>query len=329
MKKYNIWVLVDNRIGSNTQSLGVANSFGMDYETKEIKYKKSAKLPNFIKGASLIGIDEESKKNITAPYPDIVIAAGRNLAAVARYIKKKSPKTRLIQLMYPGCYGLSDFDLVAVPKHDTIYINRKNILKIDTSPHTITSDKLTNAKEKWADKISSFPTPITTVFIGGSTKNKEFTVTMAENLGNILNTISKKHNGTIFITTSRRTSPKCEEALKNAIPDPRFFYSWSDGGDSPYFAFMAGANNIIVTGDSVSMASEATSMGVPVYIYNPDDFMKGKHEKFINSLYNEGIAMPLPNDGNVEFKDCYENEKSIINSADKIVEEFNKLLATK
>ncbi len=327
MTSNTIWALLDDRAGNSTQTIGVANAFGVPYETKQIKYTSSAKLPNLLKGASLIGVDPESKKELSGPYPDIVIAAGRKLACVARYIKKQSPKTKLIHIMYPGCFNLGDFDIVAVPNHDKVMIERKNILRISTSPHKISKETLNEAKSTWKDRINNLPTPYTSVFVGGSTKSKEFTEQMATELGEILAEISNKHNGSILITTSRRTSKKCDEILKSLIPDPRYYFSWDDGGDNPYFGFMTNANNIIVTGDSIGMASESIAVGVPVYIYNPEGFMEGKHAKFIKSLYEKDLAKPISKKSELTINDSYTEGRSIINSANLIVEEFNKIIA--
>ena len=92
MKK-TIWALYDSRIGSVNTIKGVLQNMpAEDYQVieKQIEYTCWAKLPNWIKGASLIGLTDESKKNLTEPFPDLVIAASRRTSSVARWIKKKS-----------------------------------------------------------------------------------------------------------------------------------------------------------------------------------------------------------------------------------------------
>jgi hypothetical protein len=49
-------------------------------------------------------------------------------------------------------------------------------------------------------------------------------------------------------------------------PD-HFVHKWQPNqSDNPYFAYLAGADVIIVTGESESMLAEAVSLGKPVYI---------------------------------------------------------------
>ena len=71
-----VWLLTDDRAGNINQILGVAEALEYPYERKDIRYDKMIKLPNFLRGASLIGLDEESKKQIVPEWPDIVIGAG-------------------------------------------------------------------------------------------------------------------------------------------------------------------------------------------------------------------------------------------------------------
>ena len=85
MKK-NIWALFDDRIGSNNIIKGILselNTDDFDVVSKEISYTKLAKLPNLVKGASLLGITKESKENLQVNFPDIVLSATRRTASIS------------------------------------------------------------------------------------------------------------------------------------------------------------------------------------------------------------------------------------------------------
>src|SRR5262249_36397001 len=57
-------------------------------------------------------------------------------------------------------------------------------------------------------------------------------------------------------------------ALESAIDVPYLFYRWRPGDpDNPYLGFLALADTVIVTGDSMSMIAEACSTGRPVHIF--------------------------------------------------------------
>jgi len=98
--------------------------------------------------------------------------------------------------------------------------------------------------------------------------------------------------GSLLVTTSRRTG-EAEAALLAEINDPNFVFRWGDEGENPYFGFLALADTVIVTGDSVSMVSEACATPAPVYIYGPKALTPQKHTKLHRELFERGFARPL------------------------------------
>ena len=78
------WMTVWASVG---QARGVAQFLSADFEIveKHISYTRLAKLPNFLKGAGLLGLAAESKKAVAEPAPDLVISASRRTAPVARW----------------------------------------------------------------------------------------------------------------------------------------------------------------------------------------------------------------------------------------------------
>ena len=53
------------------------------------------------------------------------------------------------------------------------------------------------------------------------------------------------------------------------------------------------SNEIVVTGDSMSMVSEACETNKPVRIYYNTKFCSNKHIRFCNSLIKEKYAFPF------------------------------------
>ena len=66
--------------------------------------------------------------------------------------------------------------------------------------------------------------------------------------------------------------------------------------DSPYLGFLACADNIVVTGDSVSMCSEATATGKTLRIFTGSDLLTPKHLRFVQSLCSKGYAADIANE---------------------------------
>lgn len=317
-----VWVLIDDRAGSNSQARGVAKILGWPAEEKQLIYDGWAKLPNFLKGATLVGIKAESRQNLQQPYPDLVISASRRTAPVARWIKRKSAgKTKIVQLMHPGNVGLAEFDRVFIPEHDQGKKMGKNVQKVIGCAHKITPDFLAEAKEKWQAVFASLPQPRTAVIVGGAIKSSPFSMENALDLAERIKSYKQKYGGSILITTSRRTGLAAQEKIMRELKDfPAYTYLWGvDKGDNPYGGYLACADDIIVTGDSVSMCCEACGTGKKVLVFQGKNWLTPKHKRFIASLFNKGYAFPL------EDEYDYDGDFDRYNPADIIAAEIKKI----
>ena len=224
--------------------------------------------------------------------PDLIIGAGRRIFPLMRYLKKKSAgKTRIVQVMNPGLVGFSEADLVVLPKHDNYKKKASNVIHTLGSVHRVTEAKLAAEEEKWKNIFENYPMPRVSVIVGGSTKKMPFSKQMAEQLA--FQVMALKPSS-VLVTTSRRTPPDVVETLKQIFPKQMtYFYQYGDEGENPYFGLLAFGNRIVVTGDSMSMCSEACAAGVPVYIFAPSGSMGKKHALFHSQLYASGYATAL------------------------------------
>lgn len=290
-----IWSLMDNRRGSVGQAKGVLDALDaslFEIVEKNIEYTKLSGLPNWIRGCSLIGLNSESKKSICAPYPDYVLSISRRTVPIARYIKKQSPQTKIIQLMHPGNTGLGDFDLIVVPEHDKNKKQTSNVHYIIGCPHRVTPSYLSAAHTQWQEKFAHLPKPLTAVIIGGSIKGKPFPTEDVKALCADIKQLKQKIGGSLLITTSRRTGQQAEEIIKKELADfPQYPYFWGATGENPYAGFLACADNIVITADSVSMCCEATGTGKPIYLFvGGDQWLTPKHKRFAQSLVDSKCA---------------------------------------
>lgn len=287
-----VWVLADDRTGNVNQLLGIAERLNYPFEKKEIRYNKWIKLPNAVRGASLIGLDEQSKKNVQATnFPDIILSAGRRSFPVALWLKKMSKgKTKIVQLMNPGKAYFKQADLVILPEHDLYKGDMSNVLISTGTPHRITPNRLTEEKKKWATTFQHLETPRLSLIVGGATKNNPFTLEMAKNL---LKNVQDLNPKSVLVTTSRRTPLEIVNYLEKNLPKKStFFYRFGDKTENPYFGLLASADMILVTGDSMSMCSECCATEAPVFIFAPDAMMSEKHKRFHKSLFEKGYALP-------------------------------------
>lgn len=287
-----VWVLADDRPGNVGQALGVAEALGRPYLVKAIAYDNWGRLPNLLRGASLLGVVASSRAALGPPWPALVIAAGRRTAPVARWIKRRCG-ARLVQIMDPGPGGRGDFDLIARPGHDGGPM-RANMMAVTGAPHRVTTARLADAAEIWRPRFAAWPRPWVALVVGGDTRRRPFTPALAAELGRGVRNLAG--GGTVLTTTSRRTSPAAAVALVDAVGQPAWTYHYGTDGDNPYFGLLALADAVVVTGDSVSMACEACAGAAPVYLFSPPGWAAPKHVRLHRDLFAQGLARPLDHD---------------------------------
>lgn len=285
-----IWILADDRAGNVNQLLGIVEALNMPYERKDIRYNKWIKLPNFLRGASFIGITKESQTELIAPYPELVLSAGRRTFPVALAIKKLSKgKTKIVQLMNPGKLEEKKADLLILPVHDEYSGKAKNVMQVLGTPHRVTPEKLKKEKKHWEPLLRKYPSPRVSLLVGGATKNKEFTL---KNAADLVQAVKNLKPASLLVTTSRRTPKEIVSYLKKELPKPMFFYQFGDKAENPYFGLLSMADMLVVTGDSMSMCSECAGAGVPMIIFAPSEMVGAKHARFHQALYQQGYAVP-------------------------------------
>lgn len=323
MKKI-VWLLLDNRLGSVGQIRGVAQALDKDkFEIIEkiLIYTSLSILPNWIKGSSLMGIDGVSRKELKEPYPDLVICASSRSISTAKYIKKKSKgETKLVYLMHPGNNELKNFNMVFMPRHDTAKKIEANCFVTEGSPHRVTKERLLEAKKEWKDKFAKLPKPLTALIIGGAIKDRDFSIENAKLLMEEVREFKHKIKGSLLMTTSRRTGKSQQEFIASGLSDiPSYNYLWGDNGDNPYLGFLACADNIIVTGDSVSMTCEVCGSGKPVFIFSGKKWLTPKHNRFVSNLIEKKYATELST-SNIDFK-----PEKVLNDAKYVAETIEKM----
>ena len=94
----------------------------------------------------------------------------------------------------------------------------------------------------------------------------------ADRLAREADELAGELGGSLLVTTSRRTPPGIAARLDAALASPHFVYEWQAGAsDNPYGAFLALADRLIVTGESMSMLAEACATRRPVYVFDMHD----------------------------------------------------------
>jgi uncharacterized protein len=283
------WLITDGKAGMDVQVRGVAAALGLDAEVKHVAPSGAFKLfapYGPVAAKERIGVAGGA---FAAPWPDVVIATGRQSIPYLRAIRKKAGLgTYSIVLQDPKTGGRTA-DLVWVPAHDRL--RGPNVVTTPTAPHPFTPERLAALRRTMPADIAALPGLRFAVILGGKNGIYKFTDACDDRLQASLASLAAL-GASFMITPSRRTHPrlmrKVDEATASA---PRVLYSGD--GPNPYPEFLAHADMLVVTADSVNMCGEAAATGKPVYVFTPSGGSP-KFQRFHAALVAHGATRPLP-----------------------------------
>lgn len=284
------WTITDGKPGMESQCLGLAEAVGLPVVGKRIAVRAPWRwLPPRLWLLPLRAPAPQGDR-LEPPWPELVIASGRQSVAPAAAIRFASGgRTICIQIQTPRI-DPRRFDLVVVPRHDRL--RGENVVPTQAALHRITPRRLAEASEQFAPLLAHLPRPLVAVLVGGTNRDYRLAPPVARRLGEQLAAMAATFGAGLAVTTSRRTGEANAAALRQGIGETVPLRFWDQLGENPYFGFLALADAIVVTADSVSMVSEACSTGKPVYVV-PLPGRSAKLEEFHERLRAAGITRPF------------------------------------
>lgn len=262
-----VWVLTGYRAGESSQLIALAEALGWPFAIKRLVYKKTDFLISLPRLVGTQGIDIAQSSPLAPPWPDVIITAGLRNEPIARWIRRHSGgKARLVHIGRPWA-GLEHFDLIITTPQYRLP-DRPNVLHNHTTLHRVTGTRLDEAAQAWAPQFAHLPKPYIAVLVGGHSGPYTLDAPTAARLGAQASTLAGAQGGALLVTTSARTPPEATAALVAAITTPAYVFRWTpDAKDNPYYAYLALADAFVVTGESISMLTEACATQKPVYIF--------------------------------------------------------------
>ncbi len=275
-----ILALSDGRAGNVAMAEGLAAALAARIGTVWRRHDLvvSGALPAWVWGALPASF---ALRGAEIPSAGIVVGAGRRVAPIVAALERMGT-ARGVQVMNSGI-APNRFAAVVAPAHDDLA--GTNVISTLGSVNRITGDTLAAARGEWAQIFEVMPRPRVAVLLGGATKRKAVEAAQIDRLAADLTALS----GSLLVTASRRTGAANIARLRAALPDAWF---WDETGANPYMGMLAWADAIIVSDDSVNMASEAASTPAPVAIW-PLLSEGGKTARFHKALYTAEVAEPF------------------------------------
>lgn len=298
------WVVTDGTVGMENQCVALAAAVGVQPTIKRIAIRAPWRwLPPRLWVRPLAAVARlDGSPPLAPPWPDLLIATGRQTVAPAAAIRRAAGgRTFAVQLQDPKV-ALDRFDLVIAPAHDQLA--GANQLATAGAMHAVTPQALATAAGPVTQMLADLPRPLVAVVLGGPNGAYSFDAAQARILADQLARLAGEQGVGLAITTSRRTPDAVVETLESTLAGlPAVIWNANApenaraGAPNPYIGFLALADWVLVTGDSVNMVSEATGTAKPVYVI---DLPGGsaKFTRFHVALRDAGITRRF--DGRLE-----------------------------
>lgn len=288
-----IWAVSDGRSGIENQIAGLAAAVARlvpaEIVVKRIGYRgQIGRLPSLLNIAPRRWLSDASDP-IEPPWPDLWLGAGRaSLPLSVRVRKWSGGRTFVVQVQDPKL-PTRLFDLVVPPKHDRVHGD--NVFSLTGAPNQLTPERLQADYARFAARLDALPRPRAAVLIGGKSRAFDLTPARAASLAAELDLALEQERACLLMTFSRRTPDKAKAILTEKLAHHPGII-WDGAGENPYFAFLAAADFVAVTEDSVNMAADAASTGKPVFVLKMDG-QSLRMRRFHEDLEARGAARPF------------------------------------
>jgi mitochondrial fission protein ELM1 len=254
-KRADVWVLLGPHRGDNHQVLALAEGLGLPFRPIQMRYRWFAHVPAALRSVAISQLLPEARAEIAPPWPSLLLGIGQRSAPVARFIKQASGgRTTIVRLGDP-MVSPRLFDLVITTTQYAVR-EAENVIRL---PVTITNPPTAPdaAEEHW---LAAFPSPRRLIAVGGATSLWQLKPSAIAEAARTLRTMAERDGGSVIAVTSPRTSSRLAAAARAELGP----LAVVDGNFPRYNALLSAADEIHVTGDSVSMLSEAVAAGKPV-----------------------------------------------------------------
>ncbi|MGA8277902.1 MAG: mitochondrial fission ELM1 family protein [Rhodanobacteraceae bacterium] len=296
------WAISDGSAGNARQVRALARAMKIEPRLLDIRIRAPWRwlAPRFVAGARNVMRTTQGNR-LPASVPALAIGCGRQAALLTRVLREESQaRCFTVQILDPRI-DPAHFDIVIAPRHDAL--RAANVITTIGALNPIDPDWLVAGRTRFAN-LAALPAPRRAVLIGASNRAQRLDDAYFDALLARMAAWHGTDGGSFLVTTSRRTPQRMSDRLRTAFAAfPGAFWAGSANGENPYAGFIAWADRIIVTPDSVNLISEACATGKPVYTFAPRP-VRGKLAAFHAELAASGhlrriddaspSALPLP-----------------------------------
>ena len=282
----------DGHAGNAKQAEALAAALSSTIETLSVRTRAPWRwlAPRRLLGAAQ-AFGPAFQQRLHAPFPELAVGCGRQAALATRLLREASAgRCRAVQILDPRI-APSHYDWVVAPRHDGL--QGDNVIQTLGALNAIDDAALERARLQFPD-FGHLPSPRYAVLLGGPTSAVKLDQTYWTALVAQLKPRLVAEGASLMLTSSRRTPDWLRAAAHTSLSDiPGLQWHGPDArGANPYAGFLAWADVIVVTPDSVNLLSEAAATRVPVWTFAPEP-LGGKIGRFVQALCKSGRVARL------------------------------------
>lgn len=341
-QKIHVWCVLDRKAGHRSQTMGMLECLRSAYDVsvEEIRFAAWTRPWGRMmqhcwpKGIRFSEIGAERQSSAQKMKPDVVIGSGGgvqwHLAALAKKYDAYS-----IYLGSPRSIPVADYGQVL---HYVPELAAKGVTIIPMMPGPISPDVIVGAWERFQQTMTLPKGPYACCLVGGDGSGYEWTSQDGSRLAQRMNEVHQRYGTRWLITTSRRTPASMENALRaellgEALADA----CWAGLGDQRRVvaAYLGGADQVLVSEDSMSMVQEALASAKAVSLFGSAQWQANqRHEQFLQSASEQGWLqrVNLQDDQmSVKFADHHQGYPGDLQSCliDAVEPKFSAFLSNK
>ncbi len=266
---------------------GILSLTGLDANEGELAF--------FLKPASYTALHKERG--------DWIISCGSSTGGI-NFFLKRCFDVKSICILKAGLVDWRHFDLVVAPQHDKKDQRESpKVIYTKAALNLINPSYLKEQEEQLLHQYSHLKNNVRFkigVLIGGNTKGVEFDEGQMRLLVNKIKEAASHYNADILITTSRRTPPEVEAVIAKELKnfDRTALCIIANVNNSAYAVggILSLSDLLIVSGESISMVSEALASGKRTIVFKPggsydDKGSLDKFDRFVLSLSDQGFIL--------------------------------------
>jgi mitochondrial fission protein ELM1 len=282
------WALTTGEAGMRTQARGLARAVADVVVEKVCPVRRLWRWTSNPR-LTRLGLAADADP-IAPPWPDLIVSCGRRSALLAREAKRLAGGAPLLAHVQDPRASAGEFDLIVAMRHDAV--QGPNVIRVATALHDVTPERLAGAAADWRDRLARLPRPLIGVILGGPAgAASRFGVEEGRALLQQTLALKAACGGSLAVVPSRRTPEAVIALFAEAEARDPAIWTWRREGDNPYLGVLALADRLVVTGDSVSMVSEALATPHPVEVFA--DGIRSRHRRFLADLEAQGLVRAL------------------------------------